>query len=227
MIPRDQLLRYGALLLILVFVGETIFLGLSNFNSAAPSDVPTPTPVSFSGSSQVRGTVLQLGYGALAMCDSGTKLDEELRSAAGVRSALFASPQVLAVQFEQNASIDAVAARVAQACGTPLFRSATVDLLPAQLTLNTSSGSQDLSTRQLEAYFSNQGFPGFQAFVSPSLKVGDDVTVAVDVVVQDNQFVSVTAQQPDVGLGVPAVPTPATDGNASTGNASAAANVSQ
>jgi len=224
MVSRDQLLKYGALLLILVFVGETVFLGLSNFNSANPENAPTPTPLSFIGSAEVSGKVVQLGFGALAVCDSGTKLDEELKSSPGVRSALFASSEVLAVQFEQNASLDFAVSRVLEACGSILFRSAVIDLTPAQVVLNTSNGTQPVATRQLEAYFSNLGFPGFQAFISPSLKPGDALNVTVSVVVSDNQFESVTAQQPERDAEVVWTPssavTPSVNASAPLGNAS-------
>ncbi|MBI2445946.1 hypothetical protein HYV43_06160 [Candidatus Micrarchaeota archaeon] len=233
MVSRDQLLKYGALLLIVVFVGETVFLGLSTARSSDADGGPSPTPLSFSGTAQVRGKVLQLGYAGLAVCGAATKLDEELRTYPGVRNALFASPDVLAIQFEKNASLDFVESRVADACQAPLFRSAGMDLIPAQLELNTSTGSQDVSARQLDAYFSNQGFAGFQAFVSPSLDVGDEAELSVTVVVQDNQFVSVTAQQLESDVlsawggtaspaaGASASPEPSV--NASAGNASASA----
>ncbi len=196
MVSRDQWLKYGALLLILVFVGETVFLGLSNFNSASPSASPTPEALTFSGTTEVGGRVSQLGFSGLALCNSSSGVDVQLREVAGVRNALFATPEVLAVQFDRNASVDDLVTRVALGCGTPFYRSASIDLSPAQLELNTSSGPRDVSTRQLESYFLNQGFPGFQAFVSPWLDVGDALNVSVAVVVQDNQFVSVAAEQP-------------------------------
>lgn len=197
MVSRDTLLRYGALLLILVFVGETIFLGLSYTNSGDSTASPTPAPLSFSGTVQSPARVLQLGFSGLAMCNSATGLDKELKNSSGVRTALFASPEILAVQFEQNASLDFAESRVAQVCGSPLFRIAGVDLIPAQLELNTSSGIQPISTRQLDAYFLSQGLPGFQAFVSPALSIGDRLNVTISIVVQDGSFVSVAAQQPE------------------------------
>lgn len=196
MVSRDQWLKYGALLLIVVFVGETVFLGLSNFNSAGSAASPTPEALSFTGTARAAGRVSQLGFSGLAMCNSSSGMDAQLRTVAGVRNALFATPEVLAVQFGENTSVDELVTRVAIGCRTPFYRTASVDLTPAQVVLNTSSGPRDVSTRQLESYFLNQGFPGFQAFVSPWLKVGDALNVDVTVVVRDNQFVSVSAEQP-------------------------------
>ncbi len=220
MVSRDQLLKYGAMLLIVVFVGETIFLGLSNASSSNPNGA-TPTPVSFSSSANASGVVSQLGFSGLAVCDASTRLDQELKNVSGVRTALFAASDVLAIQFEADASLDDVELTVAQRCGAPLFRSAGVDL-SGQVYFNTSSGEQAISSRQLDAYFSSQGVNGFQAFVSPALKVGDAVNVTIFVVVQNDQFVSVTAQQPErdvlalfEGRPSDATPIPPVDVNAS------------
>ncbi len=200
MVSRDQLLKYGALLLIAVFVGETIFLGLSNASSSNPNGGATPTPVSFSGVVNTSGRVTQLGYSALVVCDASTGLDRELKSMPGVRAALFASSTVLALQFDSNESaVVAAESLVADRCSAPLFRSAGVDL-PSQVYVNTSSGEQAVPSRQLDAYFSSQGVNGFQAFVSPALQVGDALNVTISIVVQDNQFVSVTAQQPEADV---------------------------
>ncbi|MBI5226590.1 hypothetical protein HY994_05150 [Candidatus Micrarchaeota archaeon] len=196
-ISRDQWLKYGALLLIVVFVGETIFLGLSSGNSAkSASPTPTSVPLSFSGQANVSATVVQLGDLGLVVCPSSLQMDVRLKNESGVSNALYASADILAIQFKQNASLSAIESLVFESCGAPLFRSAIVDLPNGEFSLTTENGTQAVSGRQLAAYFSGQGLSGFQAFISPSLKATDAVNVSVSVVVKDNQFVSVAGQQP-------------------------------
>ncbi|MDP2717182.1 MAG: hypothetical protein Q8P02_00405 [Candidatus Micrarchaeota archaeon] len=202
MVSRPTLIKYGTLALILFFIGSSLYPLLYSSSPADVSPTPDASALSFTAAADTPARITALGFTAVAFCSPGLLPAEQVKKLANVTNALYATESLLAVTLEPDSDLSALSGIVASACQAPLFRSAFLEV--ASVTLNTSSGTQVLTSRQMQAFAQSQGLPGVQGFVSAAAQVNQTINATLEVSVQQNVIASISIQEvPDSAVFVP------------------------
>ncbi len=193
MVSRPTLIKYGTLALILFFVGSSLYPLLYAADNTEATPTPDASALSFTAGAQTQARVVGFGFTGVAFCSADVLPVERVKALSNVSNAFYASQALLAVQMEPGSDLSALSDLVASACQASLFRSAFLDL--PSVSLNTSSGTQLLSSRQMQAFAQSQGLPGVQGFISAQTPLNATVNATLEVVVQNNLIASLAVQE--------------------------------